>query len=277
MGTVAVAIFGALGVACGGSGDDGGGSNSADMTAAPAAASSATIAPGDYVLDNASVGATLTIHSATAQSVSYSLGILGKTGSQHNGELDHRTAAHSGTGYLDTVDADCKITIAAASGGIALKQTGPCSDAGFGAFLDGSGTYKKKTGAGWVGLYETETTHRSWAIRITSESPFTFRLVAGHHEDKSEFVDAKNLVGQLSGDKVLYENGPDCSIELKKGDKSIHVTQTGTCTKLGFPETGDLEMGDDQGTDMSRIDDPQCFDIKDLAVGVNKAACKTPL
>jgi hypothetical protein len=283
-------IFGVLAIGCGGSGGDDGDSAGADVVAGPGASPAQAIAPGDYVLDNADVGATLTIRTATTSSVSYSLGILGKTGSQHNGELDNRTATHSGATFNDNVDSDCKISLQGVAGGsIQVKQTGSCSDAGFGAFLDGSGTYTKKAASsptpspapssnGWVGLYETETTHRAWAIRISSESPFKFRLVAGHLEDTSEFVDAKDLVAELNGDSALYENGPDCSITFAKTETGIHITQGGKCAEIGFPETEDLQMGDDSGTDFSKIDESQeCFDIRELAVGATKAACANPL
>jgi hypothetical protein len=274
-----------LAVACGGSSDDGSGSGSADMTAGSGAAVSAkasVIAPGDYVLDNASVGATLTVHSANASSVSYDLGVLGKTGSGHNGELDGRTAKVASSGFEDAVDSDCKIAIqAGGTDSVSVKQTGSCSDAGFGAFLDASGTYKKKAAdatPSWVGLYENETTHRAWAIRVTSQSPFTFRIFAGLLDDDSERVDAKNLTGQLSGNKVLFEHGPACSIELERTDLGLHVTQTGVCEEIGFPQNDDLSMSDDQGTDFGKIDETkECFDTVELAVGGTKDACKNPL
>jgi hypothetical protein len=288
---VGVGILWGLLVACGGSQDDGQ-SGSADLSGAGAgggSTSAAKIAPGDYVLDNSSVGATLTIHSATATSVSYDLGVLGKTGSQHNGELDNRTAKASGSSFNDTVDSDCKISLqASGTDSIQVKQTGPCTDAGFGAFLDGSGVYKKAVDAGappaasngWVGLYETETTHRAFAIRISSESPFKFRLVAGHLEDSTERVDA-NLTAVVNGNSAVSENGPDCTITLSKNDLGgISVAQDGTCKNLGFPETGDLEMSDpttDGSTsDFQRIDEStECFDTKELAVSIAK--CQSPL
>jgi hypothetical protein len=269
-----------LAVACGGSGDDGTGAGSADMTEGAATAKAPVIAPGDYVLDNASVGATLTIHSANATSVSYDIGVLGKGGSEHNGELDGRTAkAGSSGGFEDVVDPDCKMAIqASGSDSVSVKQTGSCSDAGFGAFLDASGTYKKQAAPSWVGLYENETTHRAWAIRVTSQSPFTFRIFAGHLENDSERVDAKNLTGELSGNKVLFEHGPACSIELERTDLGLHVTQTGVCEEIGFPQNDDLSMSDDQGTDFGKLDESkECFDTVELAVGATKDACKNPL
>ena len=282
--------LGSLALACGGSQDDSQ-SGGSDLSGSGGTATAPKIAAGDYVLDNASVGATLSIHSVAANSVSYTLGVLGKTGSQHNGELDNRTAKVSGSSFNDTVDSDCKISMQpAGADAIQLKQTGPCSDAGFGAFLDGSGLYKKKTGSaaeagapasnGWVGVYENETTHRAWAIRISAESPFKFRIFAGHLEDSSERVDAKDLTGTVNGDSVLSENGPDCTIKLSKTSSGISVTQDGTCKNLGFPETGDLEMSDssnaDASTDFQRLDESkECFDTQELAVSIAK--CKSPL
>jgi hypothetical protein len=204
--------------------------------------------------------------------------MLGKTGSGHNGELDGRTAKRTGTSasFDDAVDSDCKISLqAAGADSITVKQTGSCSDAGFGAFLDGSGTYKKS--AGWVGLYETETAHRACAIRVTSENPFSFHLFAGHLEDASERVDAKDLQGQLNGDSVLFEHGPDCSITLTKSDIGIHVTQSGTCIAIGFPENDDLAMGDDPGQDFTPVDESkECFDTQALSVR-DGAPCQSPL
>jgi hypothetical protein len=275
---LAAATLGALALACGGSGDDGGGSNSADMTAAPASSASAVqVAPGDYMLDNDSVGATLTIKSATAQSIAYSLSIVGKTGSHHNGELDNRKAAKSGVLYADTVDSDCKISLAPFGGdSVQLKQTGSCSN-NFGAFLDASGTYKVKTASksgGWVGLYEHENTHRAWAIRITSESPFSFHLVAGHLEDSSDRIDFKGT-GTVSADSVLFENGPDCAITFTKQENAISVSQSGRCEKINLPD--DLFLGEEPGTNFNRLDEKECFDKRDLAVGPTKNDCADPL
>jgi hypothetical protein len=275
-------------VACGGSQDDGQ-SAGADLSGAPTAAAAPEIVPGVYVLDNSDVGATLTIHMVSKTSLTYDLGVLGKTGSQHNGELDQRTAKPSGSTFNDTVDSDCKIVLSAASAdSVQVKQTGSCSDAGFGAFLDGSGVYKRKPDGGappaadgWVGLYETETTHRAWAIRITSESPFKFHLFAGHLEDASERVDAKDLTGTVSGDTVTSENGPDCTLKLSKSDiGGIDVVQDGTCAVLGFPMTGDLEMSDSSDPTSSshfqKIDETtECFDTQELAISIAK--CQSPL
>jgi hypothetical protein len=226
-----------------------------------------------------------------ANSVSYDLGVLGKTGSQHNGELDNRTAKLSGSTFLDAVDSDCKISLqAGGTDGIQVKQTGSCQDAGFGAFLDGSGLYKKKAafaGApapasnGWVGLYETETTHVAWAIRISSESPFTFHVFGGRVEDASERVDAKDLTGTESGGIVTSENGPDCTLKLSKTDSGgISVTQEGTCIALGFPPEGELEISDTSdetaSTRFQRIDEStECFDTQVLSISIAK--CQRPL
>jgi hypothetical protein len=131
---------------------------------------------------------------------------------------------------------------------------------------------------GLLGLYETETTHRAWAIRITSENPPMFRIFAGHLEDASERVDAPGLVGKLSGTTVTYENGPDCAITLAKNDLGLEVTQAGTCAAVGFPANDDLSMSEDLGTDFQRLDESkECFDTTELSVGATPGACKTPL
>jgi hypothetical protein len=36
-------------------------------------------------------------------------------------------------------------------------------------------------------------------------------------------------------------------------------------------------MSDDLGSDFALIEDPRCFDLDDLAVGVDKNACTNPL
>jgi hypothetical protein len=112
-------------------------------------AGSAAFVAGDYVLDNDSVGATLSIVSVSADSVVYDLTVVGKTGSNHNGELDTQTAKRGSVStslFVDKVGSDCEIHLQPTAGGaISLVQVGSCSDAGFGAYLDASGTYTKKT------------------------------------------------------------------------------------------------------------------------------------
>lgn len=267
--------LGALGVGCAssGAGED------ADSSEGAATGPTTAISAGDYVVvENESFGATLSIKSVGANSLAYSYGILGKSGSQHNGELEGRTAYLSGGAFVDTIDADCKMTFHLVGEDIAMTQTGTCSDAGFGAFLDGTGVYKKKAATKWVGLYEMETTHRAWAIRVTSEAPFKFSIVAGHYEDKTERVDAKLLTGKMTDGYVTYENGPDCALTLSRTDWSLHVVQTGTCKVLGFPANDDLSMGDATGADFSSIDESQqCFDKTELSVMAGKNLCKNPL
>jgi hypothetical protein len=270
-------VLSALGVACA----DAPASDDGDSNAAASTGNGPTVTVGDYVVqENESFGATLTVTSVTPTSFTYSYGILGKTGSQHNGELNGRTARLASGMFIDTIDSDCKMTFRLVYTDISVTQTGSCSDAGFGAFLDGSGVYKKKAAAAskWVGLYETETTHRAWAIRVNSEAPFTFQIVAGHYEDSSEFVDAKGLIGTLAGDKVTYENGPDCALTLTKEGTALHVVQSGTCKVLGFPANDDLSMGDESGFDFNVIDESkECFDKSALAVSIDKSHCKSPL
>jgi hypothetical protein len=142
---------------------------------------------------------------------------------------------------------------------------------------------------GWVGLYENEaqidnedvSTRLAWAIRVTSESPFTFHLVAGNLEDSSERVDANDLIATASGDKYVLEGvGADCTIELTKRSSAISVTQTGKCTDLGFPDSGDLEMSDSSTagrmTDFRRLDETkECFDTQLLAI--SRGQCNSPL
>jgi hypothetical protein len=275
--------FGVLGAACGGSGGDDTSAGAGAMTGGSAAtakpATVAALAVGTYMLENDSVGATLTIKSATATSVSYSIGILGKGGSEHNGELDGRTAKpNASTGsFDDAVDSDCKISLKASGSDITVKQTGSCSDAGFGAFLDGSGTYKKS--AGWVGLYEEETTHRAWAIRITSANPFTFHIFAGNLDDSSIRVDAKDLKGQPQGDTILFEDGPNCALTFTQTQSGLHLSQEGTCESIGVPEDLSLEgSGAGDGADFSRIDEStQCFDTQELGIEAKPGVCKSPL
>lgn len=275
-----VAALAALSVACGGSDDDSGG-DSADVVTGPRA-SAAEIAPGTYVFHGNGVGATLTVKSATATTLAYDIGI--QVGS-HIGDLSGRSATRSAgaAAYSDKVDADCVMTLSSQKADtIQVKQSGTCAEQGFGAFVDGSGTYTKKAAApapappsgSWVGLYETETTRRAWAIRITSQSPLTFNLFAGHLEDSSSRVDAKGLVGELQNDGVFFQKGPDCTIQMTKGDGSIHVTQTGTCEQIGFPGNDDLSMSDDQGTDFAKLDETkECFDKSKLAVSSSPTGC----
>ena len=136
---------------------------------------------------------------------------------------------------------------------------------------------------GWEGLYETETAHRSWAIRIRTETPFRFEVVAGHLEDTSEYVDAPDLGGYDPGgqqdvtglDSVSFDDlKGDCHMVLTRIQGGIHVTQSDTCASLGFPEDGDLAMD----ADFTRLDEvTECFDKKQLSVGASLHACADPL
>jgi hypothetical protein len=126
-----------------------------------------------------------------------------------------------------------------------------------------------------VGLYENETSHRAWAIRVTSENPFTFEIAAGHLENSSERVDAKALKPSITS---VTLSDRDCQIVLAKSDVGMKVTQTGVCAGLGFPANDDLSMSDANGADFSRIDETKaCFDKTELAVGSTSTSCTNPL
>jgi hypothetical protein len=132
----------------------------------------------------------------------------------------------------------------------------------------------------WVGLYETETSHRSWAIRVKSVAPFTFDLVAGNLEDSTSRVIAKNLKATSPSDastsSTVTMDREDCKLEIARTEIGLNVTQTQLCDSIGFPVSGDLSIGD--AIDFSQLNEKaECFDESELAVGASAVACFDPL
>jgi hypothetical protein len=152
-------------------------------------------------------------------------------------------------------------------------QPGPPSDAGAGP-------------SEWIGLYEAETAHRVWTIRISDDNPLRLEIVAANKDDHSESMDRANLVafgGQPGDEAVDARDLPiatlrlgfdDCDIGLVRSD-DLTVTQTGACSSAGFPGSGDLALG---STRLVRVDESKaCFDKKSFTLATTPDGCADKL
>jgi hypothetical protein len=136
-------------VACAGGHDE---SDSNSNASAAAASASSTIRPGTYLLASDGLSGTLTVQSASTQSVSYVLSVFHDDDSSY-ASLAGRTAAVRPGGFQDAIDRTCILFLSGGGGKVTLAVKGDCSMNAMQAFAKGAGTYT--LGAAHCGLGTT--------------------------------------------------------------------------------------------------------------------------
>ena len=105
---------------------------------------------GIYELQSASFAGSLTVLSASADRIEFDLTVVSRGGGGNHGEILGGVALPSDGGQLvywpgNDPGSDCQIFFTELSAtAIELSQVGFCTDAGFGAWVDVSGTYERE-------------------------------------------------------------------------------------------------------------------------------------
>lgn len=124
----------------------------------------------------------------------------------------------------------------------------PCSD-GVPASILGQQEPDCRAYLGWAGKYTQVISHGSASLTVKREHPLTIDIAKAQGVDDRTDIAVKDLIIEATADNDPYVvdtqtiKRADCTITLVRNpqDRSIEVTQTGTCRSIGFP--ADAELG----------------------------------
>ncbi|MBX3229509.1 MAG: hypothetical protein KIT84_17175 [Labilithrix sp.] len=219
-----------------------------DQAASSEAAATGGISPdaiGEYKLeDNDSFGATLKITSVSP--FLFDLTVVRKSGGGAMGDLVQAMARVSDGKATYAPAADCSIVLRPRADGVEVRQAGSCDSEGFGAFVDGTGMYVKKTTAPEQGVIlagqpyarqNDDGLSAGFEITAVTATEMTFNLTAVAEGPSGRHGDIQGGRAKIDGRVATYTAGSDCTITFtfKPESYDADLVQEGPCSEeAGF-------------------------------------------
>jgi hypothetical protein len=198
---------------------------------------------GEYKLSTDSVGATLKILGVSP--FRFDLTIVRKGGGGAQGDIKDAIASVDDGRATFAPDDDCSIVLRPRADGVEVRQTGACKSEGFGAFVDGTGLYRKGASSattavpisGKFTLKEDKGIASHFAVTSATATELVFDLTAVLAGPSSRNGEIRGGKAALDGSKATYTPGPDCTITFAFDEKrtAADLEQVGRCAEeAGF-------------------------------------------
>jgi hypothetical protein len=204
-----------------------------DAASTDQAAVSESFIAGEYEIEAPDKSGTLTITSASP--MTFDLTVVRRAGGGSFGDLSKASVKLENGRAVFREGDDCTLSLSPGKSAVTIAQTGTCQDAGFGAFVDASGTYKRKaqTADAAAGTYTLKNAHIGATLTVARTAPFTFDLTAVM-KPSTNFGDIEKGIASVAGKVATYNPDPDCELTFEMKADAIVVRQKGSCSEQGF-------------------------------------------